>query len=63
MMYDHSYPPEDNPRANLVELIPLGQHTFRMAGENGNGELVVFEMEDNAVVRVKVGENYLYPRK
>lgn len=63
MMYDHSYPPEENPRANFVELTPLGRHTFRMTGENGNGELVVFEMEDNAVVRVKVGENYLYPRK
>jgi CubicO group peptidase (beta-lactamase class C family) len=63
MMYDHSYPPEENPRSNLVELAPLGQRTFRMAGENGNGETVVFEMEDNAVLRVKVGENYLYPKK
>ncbi|HLA69580.1 MAG TPA: serine hydrolase domain-containing protein [Bacteroidota bacterium] len=63
MMYDHSYPPEENPRANLVELTPLGQRTFRMTGENGNGELVIFEMEDNAVVRVKVGENYLHPKK
>lgn len=63
MMYDHAYPPEDNPRTNLVELTPVGPHTFRMTGENGNGELVIFEMEENAVVRVKVGENYLYPKK
>jgi CubicO group peptidase (beta-lactamase class C family) len=63
MMHDLSYPPEENPRANLVELTPLERHTFRMTGENGNGELVVFEMEDNAVVRVKVDENYLYPKK
>lgn len=63
MMYDHSYPPEENPRMNLVELTPVGEHTFRMTGANGNGELVVFEMEGNAVVRVKVGENFLHPKK
>jgi len=44
-------------------LIPLGQHTFRMGGGNVNGELVVFEMEKNVVVRVKVGENFIYPKK
>ncbi len=63
MMYDHSYPPEENPRANLVELTPVSLNTFRMAGENGNGELVVFEMENNTVLRIKVGENYLFPKK
>ncbi len=63
MMYNHSYPPEENPRSNLVELAPLGGGAFRMSGENGNGEIVAFEMENNAVLRVKVGENYLYPKK
>lgn len=63
MMHDYSYPPKENPRTELIELIPVGQNTFRMNGGNVNGELVVFEMENNAVVRVKVGENYIYPKK
>lgn len=63
-MYDYGYPPETNPRNNVVELTPEGPHTFRMMGENGNGERVVFEMDANKKVhRIKVGENYLYPKK
>lgn len=63
MMYDHSYPPEENPKGNLVELTPVGPNTFKMTGENGNGELVVFEFaNDGSVKRVKVGENYIYPK-
>lgn len=62
--YDYGYPPENNPRNNVVELKPEGTHTFRMTGENANGELVVFELDaDKKVTRVKVGENYLYPKK
>ncbi len=63
MLYTHAYPPEENFRANLIELTPLGANTFRMTGENGDGELVVFEMEGGAVVRVKIGENFLHPKK
>lgn len=64
MMYDYSYPPEGDPRRVLVELTPEGTNTFRMTGENGNGELVIFEMDSgNKVVKVKVGENFIYPRK
>lgn len=64
LMYDLSYPPEDNPRRRLVELTPEGPNTFRMTGENGNGELVIFEMDSgNKVVKVKVGENFIYPRE
>ncbi len=64
MMYDYSYPPEDDPRRRLVELTPEGPNTFRMTGENGDGELVIFEMDSaNKVAKVKVGENFLYPKK
>ncbi|HEX9615690.1 MAG TPA: serine hydrolase domain-containing protein, partial [Bacteroidota bacterium] len=63
-MYDYLYPPEDNPRKNLIELSAEGPHTFRMSGENGNGELVIFEMDsENRVIKVKVGENFIYPKK
>jgi hypothetical protein len=35
-----------------------------MTGENGNGELVRFEVSpDGAVRRVKVGENYITPKR
>jgi CubicO group peptidase (beta-lactamase class C family) len=64
MMYDYSYPPEDNPLGGLTELTPEGVNMFRMSGEDGSGELVVFELgNDGKVVRVKTGENYIYPRK
>jgi len=64
VMYDYSYPPEDDPRRGLVELTPEGPNTFRMTGDNGSGELVIFEMDSaNKVVKVKVGENFLYPKK
>jgi hypothetical protein len=33
-----------------------------MTGENGDGELVVFEFRpDGRVARVKVGSNYIFP--
>lgn len=60
--YDHGYPPSDDPEGDLIELTPEGEHTFRMTGENGNGELVVFELRaDGRVARVKVGANYIFP--
>lgn len=64
MIYDYSYPPEDNPVSSLVELTPEGLNTFRMSGDDGSGELVVFEMgQDGRVARVKTGENYIYPKR
>ena len=64
MIYDYSYPPEDNPVGNLVELTPEGVNTFRMTGDDGSGERVVFEMgPDGKVARLKTGENYMYPKK
>lgn len=62
VMYSHSYPPSNDPKDDLVELTPVAEHTFRMTGENGNGELVVFEMKpDGKVARAKVGANYIFP--
>jgi CubicO group peptidase (beta-lactamase class C family) len=63
VMYGHSYPPSTDPKDELVELTPVAEHTFRMTGENGNGELVTFEMRPNGRVgRVKVGANYIFPQ-
>lgn len=62
VLYDYSYPPEEDPTGSLTELTPAGAHTFRMTGENGSGELAVFELgPDGQVMRLKVGENFTYP--
>jgi CubicO group peptidase (beta-lactamase class C family) len=63
-LYNHDYPPEENARGALVELVPESPRTFRMTGEDASGDLVVFEMDpDGKVQRVKVGENYIFPKK
>lgn len=63
-LYSHSYPPEDDPAETLIDLEPVAKHIFRSAGPNGDGEFIVFEMSrDGKVVRLKVGENYLVPKK
>ena len=62
VIYDYSYPPESDPTGSVTELVPEGDHTFRMSGKNGNGELVRFELgSDGRVERMKTGENYTYP--
>lgn len=62
MMYGFNYPPEENPVGSLVELTPEEDNSFRMTGESGNGDLVIFEMgKDGRVKRVKATENYLFP--
>ncbi len=64
VMNSYSIPPEDTPDSEIKVLTPVGANTFRMSGPNGNGELVVFEMDsNNKVVRIKVGENYIFPKK
>jgi CubicO group peptidase (beta-lactamase class C family) len=64
VMYDHSYPPEENPVNALVTLLPEGPRVFRQDAEDGNGELVTFEVDAKGkVVRVKTGENFVYPVK
>ena len=62
-LYNHDYPPEESARGALVELAPTGPKTFRMTGEDASGDLVVFETgPDGRVTRVKVGENFIYPK-
>lgn len=62
-LYNHDYPPEESARGALVELSPAGPGTFRMTGEDASRDLVVFETgPDGRVTRVKVGENYIYPK-
>lgn len=64
MLYGHTYPPEQNPLGSLAELTPEGPDRFRMTGEDGNGELVVFERNpDGSIMKVKATENYMYPVK
>jgi CubicO group peptidase (beta-lactamase class C family) len=63
VIYDHSYPPTDNPEGSITRLVPDGEHAFRMEAPAGRrGRPVVFELlEDGRVARVKKGENYLFP--
>jgi len=64
VMYGYSYPPEDDPEENVTLLTPAGRDTFVMDGPNGNGEKVIFFMDKNdRVEKVKVGENYIFPKK
>lgn len=58
-----SFPPENNPGSEVVELMPEGKHTFRMVGDNGNGELVIFQYDEQGeIYQVKVGSNFIYPK-
>ena len=62
VFYGFDYPPENNPESSIIKLKPVGKHSFRMTGENGNGELLIFEMDKKGKVkRIKKGENYIYP--
>jgi len=64
VLYNYDYPPEDEPGESIVTLKPVREHTFRQTGENGNGELVIFEFDEKGnVQRVKTGENYIYPTR
>lgn len=63
-LYDYNYPPEEDPAGSVAELTPEGNTTFRMSGDDGSGDLVVFELgPDGKVLRVKIGENFKYPKK
>jgi CubicO group peptidase (beta-lactamase class C family) len=61
VLYDRSHPPADDVEGSLTRLIPEGGAAFRMATDDDTGSRVVFEIEGGRVVRVKVGENYLFP--
>lgn len=54
-------PTEQDPTGAMATLVPVKEHVFRI--EDGSpsgphGELMVFEMKDGKVVRVKIGANY-----
>ena len=60
------YPTSTDPKASMVTLVPVTDHTFRLEGKGygAYGELVVFETgSDDKVERMKVGENYVYPQQ
>jgi CubicO group peptidase (beta-lactamase class C family) len=57
-------PSQPDPVPSLVRLVPVAEHTFRMETRDGYGsagELVVFELADGRVTRVRIGDNYTYP--
>jgi CubicO group peptidase (beta-lactamase class C family) len=59
-------PTEQDPAGGMATLVPVAAHKFRI--EEGppsgpHGELLVFEMKGDQVVRVKIGENYATPIK
>ncbi len=41
VIYDHNYPPDDDPKSSLTPLTPIGPHLFRM----DDGENVRFEVD------------------
>lgn len=58
VLYEHSYPPDDDPDGSVTPLEPAGEHTFRM----GDGETVVFELDDDGrVQRLRKRYEYLTP--
>ncbi len=60
VIYEHDYPPEDDPRDGMTRLTPSGEHTFKMA----DGETVVFELgADGKVERLRWRFEYLEPVK
>jgi D-alanyl-D-alanine carboxypeptidase len=64
VMYGYSYPPEEDPVGAITELTPESEGVFRVGGDDGSGELVIFELgKDGKVARIKAEENFLYPKK
>ncbi|OAI48125.1 hypothetical protein AYO44_08005 [Planctomycetaceae bacterium SCGC AG-212-F19] len=59
-------PTEQDPTGSLAKLVFVAEHKFRMedgAASGPHGELVIFEMKDDKVVRIKIGENFAHPVK
>ena len=64
VMYGYNYPPEEDPVGSIAELTPESEGVFRVGGDDGSGELVIFELgKDGKVARIKAEENFLYPKK
>ena len=58
VLYEHDYPPADDPAEGLTRLEPVAEHTFRMP----DGEPLVFELDAaGRVERIRRRHDYLYP--
>lgn len=58
VMYEHSYPPADDPMTGIARLEPVEAHEFRLP----DGEPVVFELDDGGEVeRVRRRYEFLSP--
>jgi hypothetical protein len=59
VVYDHNYPPDDDPDSSLVRLTPTAEpHHFTMS----DGEPFVFELDDSGSVRrIRRRFEYLEP--
>jgi CubicO group peptidase (beta-lactamase class C family) len=59
-------PTDEDPSGEMAVLVPVKEHIFRIKGgspSGPHGELVVFEMKNGKVVRVKIGENFAEPQE
>lgn len=58
-------PTDLDPRTTMLKLVPDGEHTFRIQGDNGYaalGEMARFELDpDGRVTRLTVGATFTYP--
>jgi D-alanyl-D-alanine carboxypeptidase len=58
VLYEHSYPPEDDPDSSLTQLTPTGPRTFRMS----DGEAVEFELDGaGKVARLRRRHDFYLP--
>lgn len=57
VLYEHNYPPEDDPGDAITVLQPLGNGVFKQ----NDGETLTFEMKDGKVERIRRRYEYLLP--
>ena len=59
VLYEHGYPPEDDPEAAVSRLVPIGEHAFRLL----DGETLRFELDaDGKVARMYRRADYYLPK-
>lgn len=58
-LYEHGYPPDDDPEASVTKLVPLGGNVFRLP----DGETLRFEVDaDGKVTRMYRRADYYVPK-
>ena len=58
-LYEHGYPPEDDPEDSVTKLVPAGEDAFRLP----DGETVRFEVgADGKVTRMYRRADYYLPK-